>query len=187
MANLQRAVGRQTVHAPYSRGETSLCPDDDGRPSAMRKIHPSYVDLSRLYFARLAGFLPAVLPGTIEGVELVADGLGLTALGFLASRLLRFWLLAMLFSTAVGELSNSDRDQVRRDRSIPAFLPCLNDGAIDYFAGGSAGRSPLPGLGAGAGRATSPPVLLLSFASDHAAIVAALSSAFVMELKDSPI
>ncbi len=71
--------------------------------------------LVSLYFARLAGFLPAVLPGMMEGAELVADGLGLAALGFLASRLLRFWLLAMLFSTAVGELSNSDRVQVRRD------------------------------------------------------------------------
>ena len=76
----------------------------------MREMSSSYADLSRLYLARLAGFLPAVLPGTIEGAELVADGLGLAALGFLASRLLRFWLLAMLFSTAVDELGYSDED-----------------------------------------------------------------------------
>lgn len=76
----------------------------------MRELSSSYADLCRLYFTRLAGFLPAVLPGTIEGAKLVADGLGLTALGFLASRLLRFWLLAILFSTAVDELGNSDAD-----------------------------------------------------------------------------
>ena len=38
------------------------------------------------YFARLVDFLPAMLPGTIDDAELVAGGLDLTALGFLASR-----------------------------------------------------------------------------------------------------
>jgi hypothetical protein len=42
--------------------------------------------LVHVYLARLAGFLPDPLPGTIEDVELVANGLGLTVLGFLASR-----------------------------------------------------------------------------------------------------
>ena len=80
--------------------------------------------LVHVYLARLAGFLPAPLPGTIEDVELVANGLGLTALGFLASRLLRFWLLAMLVSTAVDELSSSDVDRLSRgaiDACRPSF------------------------------------------------------------------
>lgn len=164
---------------------------DLGRPGV---IEPAWF---AFYLARLAGFIPALLAGTIEDAELVANGLGLTALGFLASRLLRFWLLAMSFSTAVGEFSNSDKDQVRKDRCMPPFFLWLNDGAIDYFAGVSNGRSPRSGLGAGigagvgagagVGRATSPLVFLLSFASDQAAIVAAPSSAFVMELKKSPI
>ena len=96
---------REKVHVSYSCGETSPRPDDNGPALGdaksvlfLRRFEPSGHDracLVRLYFARLARFLPAVLPGTTECAELVANGLGLRALGFLASRLLRFWLLAM--------------------------------------------------------------------------------------------
>jgi hypothetical protein len=96
-----------------------------GGPRRCERCPPSYADLSRLYLARLAGFLPAMLPGTTEGAELMAVGLGLTVLGFLASRLLRFRLLAMLFSTAVEELGNSDVGQLRKacDHTYRPFLP----------------------------------------------------------------
>ena len=89
---------QETVQCPqFLTVRRHSCPDDKGPPlvgaqtilllcTALKLqgvIEPSLV---RLYFARLAGFLPAVLPGTIDDAELVAGGLGLTALGFLASR-----------------------------------------------------------------------------------------------------
>lgn len=61
----------------------------------------------------------------MEGAELVAIGLGFTALGFLASRLLRFWLLAMLLSVLVGELGNPDVDQPRKPAINAYELPRL--------------------------------------------------------------
>ncbi|MDH3660573.1 MAG: hypothetical protein OEU92_11200 [Alphaproteobacteria bacterium] len=93
--------------------KTMGCRSAARKVSFSRRFEPSgrhRACLASLYFARLAGFLPAVLPGMIEGAELVADGLGLTALGFLASRLLRFWLLAMSFSVSVDELGIPDLD-----------------------------------------------------------------------------
>ncbi|MDH3660574.1 MAG: hypothetical protein OEU92_11205 [Alphaproteobacteria bacterium] len=70
---------------------------------------------------------------------------------------------------------------------MPAFLLCPDDGVTDYVSDGSVGRSPLSGLGVGAGRATSPSVFFLSLASDQTAIVTASSLAFAMEINDSPI
>lgn len=127
---------------PLFLGETSPFPDEHGPVLGdaksiffLRRFGPSRRDgacLVPFYLARLAGFLPAVLPGTIEGAELVAGGLGLTALGFLASRLLRFWLLAMSFSASVDELYNPDLNQQRKtgDRCMPAFFTCLDDGVF---------------------------------------------------------